>query len=89
MKAVQLYVKGKVQGVFYRASTVDVAKKLGVTGWVKNQPDGSVKIHAQGSVTAIDELILWAWQGPKNAKVTAVDTVVVAADDFITFNVLR
>ena len=66
-------VSGRVQGVFYRASTAGQARRLGVTGYAKNLPDGRVEVLACGDEKAVQELIDWLWQGPPAAKVDAVD----------------
>ncbi len=60
LKQLQLMVRGRVQGVFFRASTQREARRLGLTGWVKNRADGSVEIVAEGEEIAIRELYGWA-----------------------------
>lgn len=74
MKRVSIKVHGKVQGVFYRANTEKVARKIGVTGFVQNEPDGSVYIEAQGSEQQLEELIDWCKRGPERAVVEKVET---------------
>jgi acylphosphatase len=69
MKAVKISVKGKVQGVFFRASTKKRAQTLSITGWCKNETDGSVLIYAEGSEAEIDVFIDWCQQGPELAIV--------------------
>ncbi|GAA4890468.1 acylphosphatase [Ferrimonas pelagia] len=69
MKRVLAKVSGKVQGVWFRASTQQQARRLGVTGYVKNLSDGSVEILAQGGGNAVDALIDWAQHGPSQATV--------------------
>ena len=64
MKRIHAKVTGKVQGVFYRASTRDTARALGLTGWVKNMPDGSVELEAQGPEDKLEQLVIWLNQGP-------------------------
>ena len=64
---------GLVQGVFYRASTVQEARRLGLVGWVRNEPDGSVLLEAQGEREAVELLLAWAQKGPSGAHVTRVD----------------
>ena len=66
-------VSGKVQGVFYRASTAEQARRLGVTGYAKNLPDGRVEVLACGEEARVKELIGWLWKGPPAAKVQGVD----------------
>jgi acylphosphatase len=73
LKQVQLFVRGRVQGVFFRASTQREAKRLGLTGWVKNRPDGGVEILAEGEEDGLKELIGWANRGPTAARVERVD----------------
>jgi acylphosphatase len=72
MRTVHLIIKGKVQGVYYRASAKDVAREVGVTGWVKNMPDGSVEAIVSGSEERVEKFIEWCGKGPKNAEVTEV-----------------
>ena len=74
LKQLHLTVRGRVQGVFFRASTQREARRLGLTGWVKNRSDGSVEILAEGEETSIRELHGWAQKGPTAARVDRVDT---------------
>ncbi len=73
MKRIHAKVTGRVQGVFYRASTQDEARRLGLTGWVMNMPDGSVELEAQGPDEKIEKLILWLHEGPPYSVVTNVE----------------
>jgi acylphosphatase len=66
-------VTGQVQGVFFRAWTVEQAKMLGVTGWVRNAPDGSVEAHLQGEKWPVQRLIELLHRGPPSAKVDQVE----------------
>jgi acylphosphatase len=66
-------VSGRVQGVFYRASTRDRARSLGVTGYARNLPDGRVEVLACGQAAPVEELCRWLWQGPPAARVDSVD----------------
>ncbi|WP_017731249.1 acylphosphatase [Nafulsella turpanensis] len=68
----RIKVKGKVQGVFYRASTQAMAKELGLNGWVANEEDGSVLIEAEGEELKLDKLLEWCRQGPGAAIVNEV-----------------
>jgi len=73
MKACRLcVVSGRVQGVFFRASTRAEAGRLGVQGWVRNEPDGTVRLLACGDSDAVDQLCGWLNTGPAYARVTDV-----------------
>lgn len=80
-----LWVTGRVQGVFYRASTVDQARRLGVQGWVRNRRDGSVEVVAQGAPQAVQALIDWARRGPVRARVDSVQIREVPTESFTGF----
>lgn len=69
MRRVRLTASGQVQGVFFRASTRDEARRLGVTGWVRNLADGTVQAEAQGPSDAVDALIAFCRRGPGHATV--------------------
>ena len=64
---------GRVQGVAYRASTVYEARGHGLTGWVRNLPDGSVELEAQGDEDGVSALLAWCRHGPPAARVTGVN----------------
>ncbi|KQV77618.1 acylphosphatase [Nocardioides sp. Root122] len=72
MKAVQARVSGRVQGVSFRWYTQEQARSLGVVGWVRNEPDGSVLLHAEGEPEAVDALVAWCHHGPALARVSGV-----------------
>jgi len=78
MKRVRAIVTGRVQGVGYRASTAREAERLQLAGWVRNLPDGSVELEAEGPDDVVDALIAWCRRGPSSAK---VDDVRVEARD--------
>jgi len=87
---VTIQVKGRVQGVFFRASTKHTADRLGIRGQVRNLPDGSVWIAAEGEESVVEAFIAWCRQGPPMAKVT--DIIVTAAgtlENFEGFKVLH
>ena len=73
MKRIHAKVTGIVQGVYFRASTRDTARALGLTGWVKNMPDGSVELEAEGPEDRITQLVIWLNQGPQYARVENVE----------------
>lgn len=72
IRRVAAVVTGRVQGVSYRASTIDEATRLGLTGWVRNRADGSVELEAQGAPGQIDALLAWCAKGPPAARVSGV-----------------
>ncbi len=69
---VHLLVSGRVQGVAFRAYTVDEARRLGVAGWVRNLPDGRVEVEAEGERPALAELVRFCERGPPAARVEGV-----------------
>lgn len=80
-------ISGRVQGVWYRASTQRQARRLGVTGYARNLPDGQVEVLACGRPEAVERLLVWCRRGPELAQVTAVECVAAAPqelDDFRT-----
>lgn len=79
MAAARFIVRGKVQGVYYRASTRDHAIALGVMGSARNLDDGSVEVLAVGTGNALGELERWLWQGPPAARVADVRREELAA----------
>ena len=72
MNAVRFVVSGRVQGVFFRASTRNEAMRLDVHGHARNLTDGDVEVIAKGSEDALRELEQWLWEGPPAAKVLQV-----------------
>jgi len=75
MPAARYIVRGKVQGVWFRASTRDVALRLGLAGHARNLADGGVEVFAAGDADAIARLQAWLHEGPPLARVDAVDCV--------------
>ena len=71
-QTISIHITGKVQGVFYRQSTREKAVSLGLTGTVRNNPDGSVTVVASGDKELLDELVSWCRQGPPSARVNNV-----------------
>ena len=72
MKSLKMIVSGRVQGVWFRASTQKEALRLGVSGHAKNLPDGAVEVRAQGEDSAVDTLLAWLHHGPDMARVDHV-----------------
>jgi acylphosphatase len=72
-KRVHLIVRGRVTGVFFRAATQREARRLGISGWVKNRPDGNIEILAEAEEDAIREMLSWAQHGPSAARVDDVE----------------
>ncbi len=73
MRRVRVVVFGKVQGVFFRAETRRVARELGLSGWVRNVPDGTVEAMFEGQPEAVDKAIDWCKTGPPGAIVNTVE----------------
>lgn len=73
MKRIVIRVYGLVQGVFFRYTTRKYARKLDITGIVKNMPDGSVYIEAEGSENKLNDLLDFSQKGPKHARVERVE----------------
>lgn len=80
-------VHGRVQGVGFRFHTQAKANQLGVTGWVRNEYDGTVSVHAEGDAAAVDTLIAWLHGGPSYASVTHVDSFDTTPEGRRGFNV--
>jgi acylphosphatase len=89
MPTKHLLIKGKVQGVFYRATAKETAEKLGLTGWIKNTAEGHVKAMVSGAEQPVQQFIDWCWQGPPRAEVTTVEAVDAPEQDFAGFTVIR
>ncbi len=70
---VHLFVEGRVQGVYYRATAAAEAERLGLSGWVRNRRDGRVELVAEGPRSALDALVAWCHRGPPTAAVRAVE----------------
>ncbi len=89
-KRLHLWVSGRVQGVFYRANAVQVAKQLGLTGWVRNLPDGRVEIVAEGEAESLQKLLSWCRLGPPAAQVDSLEVKEEAyTSEFGEFSIKR
>jgi len=71
----EVVVHGIVQGVFFRASCQDAAVRLGVAGWARNEPDGTVRAYFEGPTDPVAAMVDWCRQGPRRAIVERVDVV--------------
>ena len=85
----RLAITGRVQGVGYRDWAMATAQRLGLSGWVRNRPDGSVEIEAEGSPLELTELRIWCEKGPAEAVVNSVASTQVAATGADWFEVRR
>ena len=74
----RVVVRGRVQGVWFRESARRRAESLGVAGWVRNNPDGSVEAELEGSAEDVEVLVSWFGHGPPQARVDAVDVTPLA-----------
>ena len=74
MRRVRAIISGRVQGVGYRAATATEARRLGITGWVKNRSDGAVELEAEGADDKVAALLGWCEYGPPSAQVTKVQS---------------
>jgi len=73
----RIVVRGRVQGVYFRASTAARANELGLRGTAENRPDGSVLVQAAGTTSALDELTRWLGHGPPLARVDSLESTAV------------
>lgn len=69
----KLKIHGRVQGVFFRSQTRNKAEELGLKGWVRNEPDGTVTVLIQGEKDQVEKLINWCRQGPDSADVNNIE----------------
>ena len=75
LEQIHIFVSGRVQGVGFRYSTQRKARQLGLTGWVRNTPDGRVEIRAEGPIDVVENFLQWCGEGPPGAAVTGVETI--------------
>jgi len=89
MQTISITIAGKVQGVFYRQSAKEIATRLGITGLVKNLPNGDVVITATGVKEQLGALTDWCHQGPPKAGVTGVAVTEIPLRQFDRFTIER
>lgn len=88
-QSISILVKGKVQGVYFRKHTLDKAGSLGLTGFVKNLPDGNVSIQASGDAEKLQALAVWCRKGPPGASVTGLTVTNIPYIHFDSFRIER
>jgi acylphosphatase len=86
---VHLLIKGKVQGVFYRASAKDVAEQLSINGWIRNTREGNVEAMVSGDEDRVKEFIEWCKKGPRRAEVTKVMVTEKEDERFESFKIVK
>lgn len=89
MNCIRIIVHGKVQGVWFRQSAREMALRLGLTGFVRNELDGTVYIEAQGDENALFGFITWCHQGPEMAEVSHVSINEMSVQNFKSFELHR
>jgi acylphosphatase len=85
----RVVVHGRVQGVFFRSSTQDEARRAGIDGWVRNRPDGAVEAVFEGEADAVEQLVAYCHRGPPWAEVMRVDVIEEAPEGERGFHVSR
>ncbi|MDO8498992.1 MAG: acylphosphatase [bacterium] len=88
VKHLNITISGQVQGVWFRGSAKDQADKLSIKGLVKNLPNGSVHIEAEGNPEALEEFLRWCQKGPPLSQVSKVDTSPAKVRNYTEFNIL-
>jgi acylphosphatase len=83
----RVIVHGRVQGVFFRGSTAERAREVGVDGWVRNRPDGTVEAVFEGSAAQVAEMVRYCHQGPSWARVERVEEFEEAPEDLGGFRI--
>ncbi len=83
----RVVIHGRVQGVFFRGSTADRAREVGVTGWVRNRPDGTVEAVFEGSAAKVEEMVRYCREGPPWARGERVEEFEELPEDLAGFRV--
>ncbi len=89
MKHLNITISGRVQGIGFRFTAMEVAYKLGVKGLVLNRPDGTVYIEAEGEEGPVDKFLAWCRRGPLGARVTGISAVPGPVQGFASFDIRR
>lgn len=89
LKHFKIRIQGKVQGVWYRASAQAEAQRLGLAGFARNMPDGSVYCEAEGPESSLQEFVKWCRRGPELAKVERVEVEEGALQGFADFGIRK
>lgn len=84
----RIRVLGRVQGVFFRAKARDQAGRLGITGFARNEPDGTVTVECQGAARAVDQMRAWCETGPPDAAVESIETATLEPHEETGFRTL-
>jgi len=87
IEAIHIIVRGRVQGVWFRAGTKERADELGLFGWVKNQPEGTVEIHVEGEKLLLEKFILWCRKGTPASNVTSLSLNMTSLQNFASFEI--
>jgi acylphosphatase len=89
MEHLNITVKGKVQGVFFRGATKAVADQLGVKGFIKNEPNGDVFIEAEGDKLSLGMFLEWCHEGPEHANVNLVESHEGELKNYRNFEIVK
>ncbi|MDQ3279753.1 MAG: acylphosphatase [Bacteroidota bacterium] len=89
MPTKHLLIKGKVQGVYYRATAKEVADTIGLTGWIRNTEEGGVEAVVTGAQYQLDDFLAWCRQGPSGAVVTGLEAKEMDEERFENFRIIR
>jgi acylphosphatase len=87
MKRAQVVVSGSVHGVFFRTETRDRARSLGIAGWIRNAPDGTVAAAFEGEDERVESMVEWCRRGPSGARVERVEVEWVEPEGEVSFSI--
>ena len=87
-RSVEIVVAGVVQGVAFRWQASTEAERLGVRGWVRNEPDGTVRCRAEGPAEAVARFVDWCHRGPRWASIERVDVTDVEHHGYGSFEII-